>query len=141
MSLAERATYTLGPNLNIESLLRYFLCYTIKHAPSNSALGTLFSNSLTRKVIKANENIDMSFQYTGFLSPGMNLDIRVPSGVWAVHGAFKLGVSSMKWESQMSCNMLNSARLEAGRQSDFKSPTQTRLGKMMVLELKTNKRA
>lgn len=75
MSLAERATYTLGPNLKIESLLRYFLCYAIKHPPSNSALGTLFSNSLTRKVIKANENIDMSFQYTGFFSPGMNLDI------------------------------------------------------------------
>jgi hypothetical protein len=78
--LAERATYTLGPNLNIESLLRYFLCYTIKHAPSNSALGTLFSNSLTRKVIKANENIDMSFQYTGFFSPSMIWIFECPQG-------------------------------------------------------------
>ena len=64
MSLAERATYTLGPNLNIESLLRCFLCYAIKHPPSNGALGTSLSNSLTRKVIKANENIDTTFQYT-----------------------------------------------------------------------------
>ena len=41
----------------------------------------------------------------------------------------------------MSCNMPNGARLEAGRQSDFKSPTQTRLGKMKVPVLKTGKRA
>ena len=45
MSLAERATYTLGPNLNIESLLRYFLCYTIKHLQNGPEV-SLFASGL-----------------------------------------------------------------------------------------------
>lgn len=75
----EKVTYILGPNLNIESLLRYFLCYPIKHPPSNSTLGALFSNLLTHKAIKANENINMSFQYIVSFHEGSGC--RVSSGI------------------------------------------------------------
>lgn len=96
MSLAERATYILEPNLKRESLLRYFLCYTIKHPVSKRALGTLFSNLLTRKVITANENINMSFQRMVSSHRHEGSGYRVPSGVWAVLRTSKLGVQQLE---------------------------------------------